>query len=94
MPVTTATNWVVYSICVDGNPDAARGVCREDEWEAVQLARPGLYSLVLAGVRSEPEAERLARRAAGESRPRPTKALRFAKVFIDAPRESIGAMVD
>jgi hypothetical protein len=53
----------------------ARGVCEQSEWDAMELARPGYRTLVMGGIASEPEAERLARGTAGDRAPRPTTRL-------------------
>jgi hypothetical protein len=36
-------------------------VCEQGEWEAMEQARPGYHTLVLAGIPTEGEAEKLAR---------------------------------
>ena len=66
----TTQAWVVYSVPVKGSPDPTRAVCEQAEWEAMDPARSGLYTLVLGGITNEGEAERLARGTAGAARPR------------------------
>src|SRR5262245_44439120 len=56
-----AALWVVYRMTVYGKPSAAAAVCEQSEWDALELARPGYHTLVLAGIPCECEAERVAR---------------------------------
>jgi len=62
--------WVVYSIPMKDSPAGVRAVCEQGEWEAMDRARPGFFTLVQGGIANEGEAERLARGTAGEARPR------------------------
>src|SRR5687767_5098819 len=62
--------WVVFEVTLRPRAGGARGVCEQSEWEAMELSRPGYRTLVLRGITSEPEAERLARGTAGDRRPR------------------------
>ena len=66
--------WVVYSIPMKGSPEGARAVCERREWEAMELARPGFFTLIQGGITNEGQAERLARGRAGEVKPRNAKA--------------------
>ena len=34
--------WAVYLMPAKGNPDGLRGVCLQDEWEALDRAKPGV----------------------------------------------------
>jgi hypothetical protein len=61
--------WVVYEVIARRQPCGARGVCEHSEWDAMLQARPGQLTLVLAGIASEAEAERLARGTAGQAPP-------------------------
>jgi hypothetical protein len=71
--------WVVYQMPVKGTPEGMRGICQQAEWEAMELARPGVHTLIQAGIANEGEAERLARGSSGETRPRGGKrAIAFA----------------
>jgi len=70
-----AVTWVVYEVTVRRKRDGARAVCERSEWDAMELARPGHHTLVLGGISSEPEAERLARGTAGDRPPRPASRL-------------------
>jgi hypothetical protein len=49
-------------------------VCEQREWDAIEGARPGYHTLLHTGLRTEQEAEKLARGAAGETPPRKPKA--------------------
>jgi hypothetical protein len=41
-------------------------VCEQREWDAMELARPGYHLLVREGIKTEQEAEKLARGTAGD----------------------------
>ena len=60
--------WVVYQIILDKKPEAMNVVCEQGEWDAMELARPGHYKLVRAGIATEAEAERLARGTSGDAK--------------------------
>jgi hypothetical protein len=70
-----AVTWVVYEVHVRWKPNWVRAVCERSEWDAMELARPGYHTLVLEGITSESEAERLARGTAGDRPPRPATRL-------------------
>jgi hypothetical protein len=53
--------WVVYRMTIHGKPSGMSAVCEQGEWEAMERAKPGYHTLVLAGIANEGEAERLAR---------------------------------
>ncbi len=63
---TQAVTWVVYEVTVRRKPGGARAICERSEWDAMELARPGVHTLVLTGITSESEAEKLARGTAGD----------------------------
>jgi hypothetical protein len=65
--------WVVYSIPMKDSPAGVRAVCQHGEWEAMDRARPGFFTLVQGGIANEGEAEQLARGTAGEAKPRTGK---------------------
>jgi len=50
-----------------------RAVCEQAEWDAIELANPGVNTLIQAGISNEGEAERLARGTSGAARPRGPK---------------------
>ena len=62
----TGGSWVVYQMPVKGQPAGMNAVCRQREWEAMESARPGYYTLIRAGIANEGEAERLARGTSGD----------------------------
>lgn len=68
--VTKAVSWVVYKMTVWGKPAGPNAVCEQAEWDEMERQSPGHHTLILAGVASEPEAERLAREAPGGSAPK------------------------
>lgn len=63
----TFTSWVVYRKNVRGKEVAGNAVCGREEWDAMELARPGLHTLVRAGIATEKEAEQLARGTSGDT---------------------------
>jgi hypothetical protein len=69
-PVVT---WVVYETDVRRGPHGAKAVCEQSEWDAMELARPGYRTLLLNGIMSEADAEKLARGAAGDGPQRPAR---------------------
>lgn len=64
--------WVVYE-AIQGEQTGIRSVCKQSEWEAIELRHPGFNSLVQKGITSETEAEKLARGTSGDLKPRKTK---------------------
>jgi hypothetical protein len=67
--------WVVYRMLARGCPDGLRGVCLQDEWEALVRALPGRLTLIQEHLSNEAQAEQLARGRSGET---PTPASRWA----------------
>lgn len=65
--------WVVYVLPVRGKPDGVRAICSQHEWDAMERDRPGVYTLIRAGVTNEGEAERLARGTSGDPPARTAK---------------------
>lgn len=61
-----ATSWVVYLMTLHNKPTQVSAICEQEEWDAMELARPGYHTLVRAGIASEGEAERLARGTSGD----------------------------
>jgi hypothetical protein len=57
--------WVVYKVIKAGDSDGRAAVCEQAEWAELAQGDPGRYTLVRAGIASEPEAERLARDLSG-----------------------------
>ncbi len=58
--------WVVYTITPHGKHLPVNGICEQGEWDAMQAAQPGHYTLVRSGIGNEGEAERLARGTSGD----------------------------
>ena len=58
MEMEKVPTWVVYSM---PQKTSAFVVCDETEWERINLARPGVNTLVQSGILSESAAERVAR---------------------------------
>lgn len=54
-------SWVVYQMPVRKKPAGVTAMCEQTEWDEMQLARPGFYTLIQGGICSEREAEKLAR---------------------------------
>ena len=63
-----AVAWVVYKMPVHGRAELMCAVCEQHEWDAMELAQPGHYKLVRAGITNEAEAERLARGTSGDAK--------------------------
>ncbi|MBP3955862.1 hypothetical protein J8F10_11255 [Gemmata sp. G18] len=66
-------SWVVYRMTLHGNTFAGNVVCEQREWDALDAARPGFHTLLHTGLKTEQEAEKLARGTAGEVPPRGSK---------------------
>jgi hypothetical protein len=64
---TTSKTWVVYQMRINGNAVGGNVVCEQREWDAIESARPGYHTLLHAGIRTEQEAEKLARGTAGDT---------------------------
>src|SRR4051794_37725755 len=62
--------WAVYQSSAHGEP-GPNVVCTQAEWEAALREQPGACRLIKDGITNEGEAERLARGASGEIKPRP-----------------------
>jgi hypothetical protein len=57
--------WVVYRMTIREKPQGMNAICEQEEWDAMELARPGYHTLIRAGITSEAEAEKLARGTPG-----------------------------
>jgi hypothetical protein len=64
-------SWVVY--LAPESEGGARAVCEQWEWDRLEAARPGHYTLIRGGITNEAEAEKLARGTSGDSKPRQVK---------------------
>jgi hypothetical protein len=69
MKSQTEQTWVIYQTMVRGQPNGLASVCDQTEWEAMERLQPGAHPLIQAGIKTEGEAERLAR----QPRPAPPK---------------------
>lgn len=79
-----AESWVVYQSAVRGQPTGPNAVCGQAEWEALEAKAPGANRLIRSGIRSEGEAERLARGTSGDPVPRVPRGT--ARVIPAAPQ--------
>ena len=68
--VASVEGWVVYQMPVHGRSELMNAVCEQTEWNAMEQAQPGHYTLVRANISSETEAEKLARGTSGEAKKR------------------------
>jgi hypothetical protein len=66
-PTETCIAWVVYRMTLPKQAVGGNVVCEQREWEAIELARPGYHTLLYSGIKTEQEAEKLARGTAGDS---------------------------
>jgi hypothetical protein len=94
-PTEICRAWVVYrmTLCKYTNAVGGNVVCEQREWDAIESAEPGLHSLIRAGIKTEQEAEKLARGTAGDAKPRKLwqvrKAARLRRQALDStPRPS------
>jgi hypothetical protein len=65
--------WVVYRMTLHGNAVGGNVVCEQREWELIEAQRPGYHTLLHSGLKTEQEAEKLARGTAGEAPLRKSK---------------------
>jgi hypothetical protein len=79
--------WAVYRMPVKGCAEGLRGVCPQDEWEALDRAKPGVYVLIQGHLRSEGQAEQLARGRSGE---KPDRAARLTARLEAAEAKPVG----
>jgi hypothetical protein len=63
VPVDT---WVVYQRPMRGCAEGIRAVCEQREWAAMNLAKPGFYTLIQEHIENEGKAEQLARGKSGQ----------------------------
>jgi hypothetical protein len=57
----SAGPWVVYRMPVRGTDGGNVALCSQREWDEMDRAQPGRFTLIQAGITNEGEAERLAR---------------------------------
>lgn len=60
--MTNGATWVVYHMTIYKSAIRFVAICTQSEWDAMERVRPGYHLLVQAGIATENEAERLARR--------------------------------
>jgi hypothetical protein len=53
--------WVVYTVPVRGSDAGLAALCSQREWDEMDRAQPGRFTLIRAGITNEGEAEQLAR---------------------------------
>lgn len=58
---------MVYRMTLSKQAVGGNVVCEQSEWEAIELARPGYHVLLHSGIKTEQEAEKLARGTAGDT---------------------------
>ena len=63
--------WVVYET-VQGDDIGRKSVCQQSEWEDIDSRHPGHNKLILGGILSETEAEKLARGTSGDAKKKGT----------------------
>jgi len=59
-------SWVVYRMTLPKQAVSGNVVCEQAEWEAIELLKPGYHTLLYSGIKTEREAELLARGTAGD----------------------------
>ena len=74
-------SWVVYKMTMPKNMIGGNVVCEQREWETLEAIRPGFHTLLHAGLKTEQEAEKLARGTAGETRSRKLKKAPLSEAF-------------
>ena len=68
-----STTWVVYQMKVKGNFVGGNAMCSKREWDMIEASNPGYHTLLHSGLKTEQEAEKLARGTAGDKTPRKLK---------------------
>lgn len=58
-------SWVVYRMTLHGGA-GCNAVCEQYEWDLIDAQRPGYHTLLHKGIKTEQEAEKLARGTAGD----------------------------
>ncbi len=59
--------WVVYHMTLPKQAVSGNVVCEQTEWDAIEAGRPGYHTLLFSGIKTEQEAEKLARGTAGDT---------------------------
>ena len=85
-PTEVCRAWVVYRMTLPKGAVAGNVVCEQHEWDALEAQCPGYHKLLHTGIKTEQEAEKLARGTAGDDyrqrRPRGKKAAPPATPFL------------
>ncbi len=68
-----STTWVVYRMMQKGKALGGNVVCSKREWDITEASNPGYHTLLHSGLKTEQEAEKLARGTAGDTPARKTK---------------------
>lgn len=71
--IEVCTAWVVYRMMLKGKAVGGNVMCSQREWDAIEAAQPGYHTLLHTGLKTEQEAEKLARGSAGDTKPRTLK---------------------
>ena len=58
--------WVVYRMTLHKGAVGGNVVCEQREWDVLEAQRPGFHTLLHTGLRTEQEAEKLARGTSGD----------------------------
>ena len=66
-PMDICVAWVVYRMTRPKQAVSGNVVCEQAEWDAIELAQPGYHTLLYSGIKTEQEAEKLARGTAGDN---------------------------
>lgn len=67
------TEWVVYRASIKGNLSGQNAICSQQEWEAMELAAPGVHTLIREHIPNESTAEQLARSLQTPAEPPPPR---------------------
>ena len=59
------TSWVVYLMTLH-KPDGRKAGWEQQDWDAMERARPGYHTPIRSGIANEAEAEKLARGTSGD----------------------------
>jgi len=86
MPMTGRSTWVVYQ-SVQGKQMGAKSICEQREWEALERSNPGANELLIGGLQSESQAEKLARGTSGDAKKRAVAGRKISQFQI-APVET------
>ena len=66
MKKNTVETWVVFQMTMLKKPLPTLATCTQSKWDEMERSEPGYHTLVYSGIKTEMEAERLARGTAGD----------------------------